>query len=115
MMVGADQPPSAPFAAGNDRAAMAADIREGTYSSVLAMDDDHGLVADLKRQIVADLRELFRAADANPLLQEKALSFEREHRWVGIEAARHRPGAVVALVLAALKSFAELQHHIFGH
>src|SRR5262245_10450872 len=106
VVIWAHQPLAVAPAIGNDSPAVAADIRKGAVLSVVAPDYDERFAAEFVGEVVADVRRFFHAANANPLAQEQALLFERQHIGVGVEGARHRPrpiirpGAVVSENLA---------------
>ena len=54
---------------------MTADIRESANMSVIAMDNDDRLIANLERDIVARTRHLFRTPDADTHSRRKRCSF----------------------------------------
>src|ERR1700722_5154577 len=73
--------------------AMLAQVREGTDVALLVAGHDDRLVDDFPREIVARVRNLFLASDADPVAHEQALLFQAEYlrRRVIVRRQMRRP------------------------
>ena len=78
-MIGAHEARAIALAIHQDRAAVAADIRQDTELQVIAPERHDGLVAELEGHEVAGFGHLVAAPDANPFLAIEMLALQRQN------------------------------------